>query len=199
MIQNKILSFTSFDDFYNYLLNNHTKEKEVFVEVKKGKPQDGSLSYIDAVYVALCFGWIDSVCRNINGKVVQRFSPRQKKSPWTELNKERCKWLEKQGKMTEAGRVALANCKEKFVISSRMQEIIDSDAELKKHFYSFPEIYQRLRIDSIQRHFPYKNRQEMYEKQIENFIKQTKLGKMYGNMSDYGRLFVYSNTSSKMK
>ena len=44
-------------------------------------------------------------------------------------------------------------------------------------------------IDSIQRHFPYKDRKEMYEKQIENFIKQTRLGKMYGNMNDYGRLF----------
>ena len=113
----------------------------------------------------------------------------RKKSPWTELNKERCKWLEKHGKMTDAGRLALANCKEKFEISARIQEIINSDDILRRHFYSFPEIYQRLRIDSIQRHFPYKNRNEMCEKQIKNFIKQTRLGKMYGNLSDYGRLF----------
>ena len=184
-----ILTFNSFDGFYNYLLKNHNQLNECFVEVRKGRPQNGSLSYIDAVYVALCFGWIDSVCRSINGQLVQRFSPRQKKSPWTELNKERCKWLEKQGKMTEAGRKALLNCKDKFEISKRMQDIIDGDKILKKHFHSFPEIYQRLRIDSIQRHFPYKDRKEMYEKQIENFIKQTRLGKMYGNMNDYGRLF----------
>lgn len=184
-----ILAPTSFDEFYQWLYANHAREKEVLVEVKKGRTVAGSLSYIDAVYAALCFGWIDSVCRNVNGKTVQRFSPRQKKSPWTELNKERCKWLEKQGKMTEAGRRALANCMEKFEISARMQEIIDSDDLLRRHFYSFPEIYQRLRIDSIQRHFPYKNRREMYERQIENFIKQTRLGKMYGNLSDYGRLF----------
>ena len=184
-----ILTFNSFDGFYNYLLKNHNQLNECFVEVRKGRPQNGSLSYIDAVYVALCFGWIDSTCRNVDGKIVQRFSPRQKKSPWTELNKERCKWLEKQGKMTEAGRKALLNCKDKFEISKRMQDIIDGDKILKKHFYSFPEIYQRLRIDGIQRHFPYKDRKEMYEKQIENFIKQTRLGKMYGNMNDYGRLF----------
>ena len=91
--------------------------------------------------------------------------------------------------MTDAGRLALANCKEKFEISARIQEIINSDDILRRHFYSFPEIYQRLRIDSIQRHFPYKNRNEMCEKQIKNFIKQTRLGKMYGNLSDYGRLF----------
>ena len=70
-----------------------------------------------------------------------------------------------------------------------MRQIIDEDKLIKKHFYTFPEIYQRLRIDSIQRHFPYKDRQAMYEKQIENFIKQTRIGKMYGNMNDYGRLF----------
>ena len=185
----KILTFASFDKFYDWLKKNHTNEKECFVEVKKGKPQEGRLSYIDAVYVALCFGWIDSTCRNIDGKIVQRFSPRQKKSPWTELNKERCKWLEKQGKMTDFGRQALENCKEKFVVSNRMQEILEGDEQIKKHFYSFPEIYQRLRIDSIQRHFSYKDRKAMYEKQILNFIKQTRLGKMYGNMSDYGRLF----------
>ena len=184
-----ILKFKSFDEFYNYLYKHHNQLNECFIEVKKGKPQDGSLSYIDAVYVALCFGWIDSTCRNINGKNVQRFSPRQKKSPWTELNKERCKWLEKQGKMTNAGRLALENCKETFEISQRMKDIIDGNETLKKHFYSFPEIYQRLRIDSIQRHFKYKDRKDMYEKQITNFIKQTLLGKMYGNMNDYGRLF----------
>ena len=187
--QIKILSLKSFDEFYNWLQKNHIKEKECFVEVKKGKPITNNLSYIDAVYVALCFGWIDSVCKNINGKIVQRFSPRQTKSPWTELNKERCKWLEKQGKMTDNGRQALKNCKEQFVVSKRMQEIIEEDEQIKKNFYAFPKIYQRLRIDSIQRHFPYKDRKEMYEKQIANFIKQTRLGKMYGNMSDYGRLF----------
>ncbi|MBQ7552604.1 MAG: hypothetical protein IJT15_04125 [Rickettsiales bacterium] len=184
-----ILTFKSFNEFYSYLLQNYNRINECFIEVKKGKPQDGSLSYIDAVYVALCFGWIDSTCRNVDGKIVQRFSPRQKKSPWTELNKERCKWLEKQGKMTNAGRLALENCKETFEISQRMKDVIDGNETLKKHFYSFPEIYQRLRIDSIQRHFKYKDRKEMYEKQITNFIKQTLLGKMYGNMSDYGRLF----------
>ena len=186
---NNILEFKSFDEFYTYLLQAHTKIKECFVVVKKGKPQEGQLSYIDAVYVALCFGWIDSTCRNIDGKTVQRFSPRQNKSPWTELNKERCKLLEKHGKMTDAGRLALQNCKESFTISNKMKDIIDGDDLIKQHFYSFPEIYQRLRIDSIQRHFPYKNRKNMYEKQIENFIKQTRLGKMYGNLNDYGRLF----------
>ena len=183
------ISPTSFDEFYQWLYANHAREKEVFVEVKKGGPAGCSLSYMDAVYAALCFGWIDSVCRNINGKTVQRFSPRQKKSPWTELNKERCKWLEKQCKMTDAGRRALANCREKFEISARMREIIGGDDLLRRHFYSFPEIYQRLRIDSIQRQLQYKNRREMYERQIKNFIKQTRLGKMYGNLSDYGRLF----------
>lgn len=185
----QIITPTSFDEFYSWLTTNHAKEKECFVEVEKGKPDNKTLSYIDAVYVALCFGWIDSTCRNIDGKVVQRFSPRQTKSPWTELNKERCKWLEQRGKMTEYGRKALENCKENFIISTRMKEIIEGDEQIKKNFYSFPEIYQRLRIDSIQRHFPYKDRKEMYEKQILNFIKQTRLGKMYGNMNDYGRLF----------
>ena len=38
---------------------------------------------------ALCFGWIDSIQKPIDGVKMQRFSPRKKNSPWTELNKER--------------------------------------------------------------------------------------------------------------
>ena len=60
---------------------------------------------------------------------------------------------------------------------------------VERNFYLFPKIYRRLRIDSTQRHFLHKNLKDIRERQITNFIKQTKLGRMYGNLSDYGRLF----------
>ncbi|MBQ3910057.1 MAG: hypothetical protein II691_01950 [Muribaculaceae bacterium] len=42
-----------------------------------------------------------------DGRLAQRLSPRRKGSHWTELNKQRCAQLEKQGLMTDAGRRAL--------------------------------------------------------------------------------------------
>ena len=63
--------------------------------------------YLDAVEEALCFGWIDSTNKVIDGVRMQRFTPRKKNSLWTELNKERVRRLEQLGMMTDAGRAVL--------------------------------------------------------------------------------------------
>jgi len=103
--QIKYLVFKDFDDIYHWFLKNSLNHKEMFCEVKRGDPKKAGkkLPYVDAVNAALCFGWIDSTLRNIGGVLVQRFSPRSKKSHWTELNIARCKSLYEQGLMQEAG------------------------------------------------------------------------------------------------
>ena len=74
----------------------------------KNKPQGACLPYIDVVEEALCFGWIDSTLKRLHdGRLAQRLSPRQKRSHWTELNKQRCVDLEQRGLMTDLGRAAL--------------------------------------------------------------------------------------------
>ena len=100
------LEFKTFDEMYSWFLANADKEKEVFVKISRQKPDKcvDILSYYDAVKVALCFGWIDSTLRNIDGVLVQRFSPRKKNSHWTELNIARCKELDKLGLMREEGK-----------------------------------------------------------------------------------------------
>ena len=44
--------------FREWLISNHHKEKECWVYLNRGK-DDGTLSYLDCVEEALCFGWID--------------------------------------------------------------------------------------------------------------------------------------------
>lgn len=56
---------------------------------------------MDAVEEALCFCWIDSVHKNV--PEIKKYL-REKNSPWSELNKEQCRRLEKLGLMTPAGR-----------------------------------------------------------------------------------------------
>lgn len=57
---------------------------------------------------ALCFGWIDSTVKKLDtGITIQRLSPRKKGSIWSELNKERCRRMEKLGKMTQAGKKSI--------------------------------------------------------------------------------------------
>ena len=102
----KYYDFKSFNEMYSWLEENSLAEKELFVRISRKKPEDciDVLNYVDAVKAALCFGWIDSTLRKIDGVLVQRFSPRRKNSHWTNLNIERCRELEKQGLMTFEGK-----------------------------------------------------------------------------------------------
>ena len=95
----------TFEELYSWFLENSQEKAEVFVKISRKKPEncEGILSYYDAVNAALCFGWIDSVLRNVDGVLLQRFSPRRKNSHWTELNIARCKELHKKGLMQPQG------------------------------------------------------------------------------------------------
>ena len=98
--------FKSFEEIYSWFLFNAKKEKALFVKISRQKPEKcvDILSYYDAVKAALCFGWIDSTLRNIDGELIQRFSPRKKKSHWTETNIKRCIELDQKGLMREEGK-----------------------------------------------------------------------------------------------
>ena len=89
-------------------MTHHATARECWVKVKRGRPvDDGTFWYIDAVEEAMCFGWIDSTLKRLDGEAYQRFAPRTKGSLWSELNKERCRRMERLGRMTDMGRAAL--------------------------------------------------------------------------------------------
>ena len=185
-----ILDINNRQDFREWLLNNANKEKECFVIVNRSKPVNESiLYYLDAVEEALCFGWIDSTQKVIDEKRYQRFSPRSKRSPWTELNKERCRRLIKLGLMKESGYKVLPP------LGPRSYKL-DKDIEkaLKKErcykmFKSFPPLYQRVRGYNVSF---YKNRDyKIYKASLRHLIEETKKGHMFGEWNDYGRLLDY--------
>ena len=94
------LHTTSREQWREWLTENHSTKREIWISTTKSA--DG-LQYLDAVEEALCFGWIDSTIKAGEGVMWRRFSPRRKRSPWTELNKERCRRLERLGLMTDLG------------------------------------------------------------------------------------------------
>ena len=175
------------EEFYKWLKKNHDKEKECFLECKKGKikPNTNILYYIDAVYMALCFGWIDSTQKVIDGVRYQRFTPRKKKSHWSELNKARCKWLINNKLMTKSGLDVLPDLDEEFEIDKDILKSIKKDDEIWDNFNNFPELYKRVRIGNIQRD---KNNKEVYKKALKHFLEETKNNNMYGDWDDNGRL-----------
>lgn len=89
-----------------WLEKNHTKQKEIWLIFYKKHTGKLRVSYNDAVEEALCFGWIDSTVKRIDDeKFCQKFTPRNHKSGWSELNIMRVKKLVKEGIMTDAGMV----------------------------------------------------------------------------------------------
>ena len=88
--------------------------------------------------------------------------------------------------MTDAGRAVLPDMDAPFVISEDIARIFEGDALLKQNFESFPVLYQRIRLNSIQRE---SKKPEVYERMLRNFIAKTRAGIMYGLWTDYGRLY----------
>lgn len=182
-----VLKIRSREAFREWLLANADKEKECWVHCRRGRPaNDDVLYYLDAVEEALCFGWIDSTHKEIDGTRMQRFSPRKKNSPWTELNKERVRRLERLGLMTDSGRAALPPMGPRSFHIDPDIEAAMKRARVWSKFRSFPPLYQRVRAYNVA--FYKKRNPEMYESTLKHLIEETKKGKMFGEWNDYGRL-----------
>ena len=72
-----ILQVSSREEFRAWLEENAARESGCWVCVTRGTAKDGDFMYLDAVEEALCFGWIDSIHKLIDGRRMQRFTPRK--------------------------------------------------------------------------------------------------------------------------
>lgn len=101
------LFFKSAKELRKWLEKNHNKAIEVwigFYNVKSGKK---TVSYKEAVDEALCFGWIDGIRKNLDAEsYVNRFTPRKKKSIWSNVNTKRINELMEEGRVHPAGLAA---------------------------------------------------------------------------------------------
>jgi hypothetical protein len=138
---------------------------------------------------ALCFGWIDSASKVVEGARIQRFSPRRRGSPWSELNKERVRRLESLGLMTDAGRAVLPPMGPRsFRIDPDIERAL-KDARAWSKFRSFPPLYRRVRAYNVA--FYKKRDPEAYRRALVHLVEETKRGRMFGQWDDYGRLTGY--------
>ena len=86
---------------------NHDKAPELWLGLRKKGSGLPSVKYKEAVDVALCFGWIDSVAKPIDpASYRQRFTPRRKSSIWSAVNIARVGELTRLGLMHPAGLAA---------------------------------------------------------------------------------------------
>lgn len=91
-------------DWRKWLKQNGQKEKSVWLILYHKKSKVESINLNDATEEALCFGWIDSLCKKRDSESYYlTFTPRNPKSNWSKSNIERAERMIEQGLMTEHG------------------------------------------------------------------------------------------------
>ena len=177
-------------ELYRWYEKNHDKVSDFWLRINRAEADcPGVVRYVDAVEVALCFGWIDSTMKRIDdGKPIQHFTPRRKRSNWCEQNLERCRRLVRLGEMTPAGlAVAPDPDPSLFIFENWVLDALKADSAAWEHFVSFPETYRRIRVDYIQ-HYRQTGREEQAQAALQCFVQDCHIGRMQPGWDDLGRL-----------
>jgi uncharacterized protein YdeI (YjbR/CyaY-like superfamily) len=95
-----------------WLEEHHADTPAVWLVLTKKGGTLTTLTWQTALDEALCFGWIDGQARRRDEQSsFQRFTPRGPKSRWSLRNVEHIDRLEREGRMTAAGRAAVEAAK----------------------------------------------------------------------------------------
>jgi uncharacterized protein YdeI (YjbR/CyaY-like superfamily) len=172
-------------EWRTWLDQNHQTLTEIWV-LTDDRPEQPTVAYLDAVEEAICFGWIDGIQkRHSSHELAQRFTPRKRRSNWTELNKERARRLIRLGLMTEAGQATLPDLDAEFVVAEDILATLRANPDVWSNYQALPDLYRRVRIGYIEE--MRKNPTE-FDRRFQNFVIKTAANKLFGNWQDGGRL-----------
>lgn len=169
-----------------WLETHHKTKTEVWLQTFRKASGRPSIAYDDMVEECLCFGWIDgSVKKYDEDSMVQRITPRRKKTYLSELNRQRVWKLQRQGLITQAGLDPIADQigspEERLYFPEWALEQLQADTQVWETFQQFPPNYQRLKIGWIAE-FKGESRRAEAQKRLDYLIKMTRQGKMYGTI-----------------
>jgi uncharacterized protein YdeI (YjbR/CyaY-like superfamily) len=98
------VAFPSSDAFEKWLAQNHDAFAGIWLKLAKKESGIPSVSYAEALDVALCFGWIDGQKGALDDEHwLQRFTPRRAKSKWSKINCTKATELIQQKRMRRPG------------------------------------------------------------------------------------------------
>jgi uncharacterized protein YdeI (YjbR/CyaY-like superfamily) len=108
-----VLPFESKKKWANWLARQHDKSAGVWLKLAKKEAGIPSVTYEEALDVALCYGWIDGQKKGFDDKYwLQKFTPRGPKSIWSKINTEKVERLIASGEMQPAGLKAVEAAKQ---------------------------------------------------------------------------------------
>jgi uncharacterized protein YdeI (YjbR/CyaY-like superfamily) len=99
-----VQSFASREEWRTWLAAHHAASPGLWLKIAKKDSGVDSVTYSEALDVALCFGWIDGQKDKLDAvHWLQRFTPRQPRGRWSKVNRERVEKLLADGEMEPAG------------------------------------------------------------------------------------------------
>jgi uncharacterized protein YdeI (YjbR/CyaY-like superfamily) len=99
-----VVAFPSAAAWEAWLDDHHGGSDGVWIRIATKASGTPTVSYDEAVEVALCFGWIDGQRRSGEGAwFYQRFTPRRPRSRWSRINRDRAVRIAAEGRMRPAG------------------------------------------------------------------------------------------------
>jgi len=106
------MEFPTTAKFAAWLSANHDNHGGIWLRIYKKASGRPTVTYAEALDEALCHGWIDGQKRTCDGESwLQRFTPRGKRSAWSQRNTEHVERLVRDGRMKPAGLAAVEAAK----------------------------------------------------------------------------------------
>ena len=167
-------------DWRVWLEEHHNSASEVWLIYYKKHIKKKSVRYEEAVEEALYFGWIDSKVKRVDEeKYMQRYTPRQEDSNWSESNKRRVKRLINLGLMTEAGLGAIEVAKrngswyrfdKEIVVLKDLEAALAENPAAKENFEKFAPSHKKQYLLWLKSAM----RAETREKRLQEIVKRAK-------------------------
>ena len=99
-----VQSFATQEEWERWLEAEHATARGVWVRMAKKASGIASVSHVEALEGALCYGWIDGQRKGLDERFfLQKFTPRGSRSSWSRLNREKAEQLIAAGRMRPAG------------------------------------------------------------------------------------------------
>jgi uncharacterized protein YdeI (YjbR/CyaY-like superfamily) len=111
--QGPVILFQDQKAWEAWLAGNFDSSAGVWLRLARKSAELQSVTYPEAVEVALCYGWIDSQGKGYDEEShLQKFTPRGPKSVWSKINRAKALDLIEKGRMQPAGLAAIQTARE---------------------------------------------------------------------------------------
>jgi uncharacterized protein YdeI (YjbR/CyaY-like superfamily) len=184
----RVIAFKSQRAFEAWLEKNHDKVDGLWLRIYKKASGTPTVTYAEALDVALCFGWIDGLKRSYDEEsFIQRFTPRRARSVWSKVNVGHVERLTREGRMRPAGQAALDAARS----DGRLAKAYDSPKNAKvpedflralkrdKKAYAFFQTLSRVNHYAIAYRLQTAKKPETRERRMKQFLEMMARGEKF--------------------